>query len=276
MTENNNENDESSCCGKPKKKPSNWMQGLIYGLVPHIGCIGFIIGSIFGVTMLMQFFKPLLMNRYFFHYLIGLSLVFATISSILFLRKHNQLSMAGVRSRWKYLTGMYGSTIGINLVLFMLIFPLLANVSIASPVTGNVIADSVSSLSSITLSVDIPCPGHAPLISNELKTVLGVQDIKFSFPNDFEVQYDSSLTSKNDMLALDVFDEYPAEVIAESEGSLSSTEPSTSYQQSKPVGACSSGASSCGSTESSSCGGSCGSSSGGSCGGSGSCGCGGN
>ena len=34
--------------GKTAKKKSFW-QGLMYGLIPHIGCIAFIIGSIFRV-----------------------------------------------------------------------------------------------------------------------------------------------------------------------------------------------------------------------------------
>jgi len=256
---------DNTCCNKPKKKAKNWKEGLIYGLVPHIGCIGFIIGSIFGVTVLMQFFKPLLMNKYFFHYLVALSLVFATISSVVYLRKNGQLSFSGAKTRWKYLAGMYGSTIGVNLVLFLLIFPMLANVSIASPITGDAVNEGA--LSSITLSVDIPCPGHAPLISNELKTIEGVRDIKFSFPNDFEVKYDGSIASKEDMLALGVFFEYPAEVIDESSGLDEEVVESeaTFGQKSASCGGSCGGTSSCGGTGS--CGGSSGSSGGCGCGG---------
>ena len=59
----------NSCCNNKYKSndSTGWKSGLLYGLIPHIGCIAFIIGSILGVTVLMQFFKPLLMNRYFFH-----------------------------------------------------------------------------------------------------------------------------------------------------------------------------------------------------------------
>ena len=201
-----------------EKKRKTLLQGIFYGLIPHIGCIAFIIGSILGVTVLMQFFKPLLMNRYFFHILILISLLFATLSSILYLRKNGLLSLAGAKKKWKYLATMYGSTIGINLVLFMLIFPLFANVSISASATGAVvgIAGSNNYFSSLRLSVDIPCPGHAPLISNELKSIDGVIDIKFDFPNNFNIKYDSTKTSKQEILSLEVFKTYKATVLDES------------------------------------------------------------
>ena len=126
---------------------------------------------------------------------------------------------------------MYGSTIGINLVLFMIIFPLLANVSIASP-TGEVVGiegNDNTDYSSIKLKVKIPCPGHAPLISQELKTIDGVASIKFSFPNNFDVTYDSDKTSKQEILSLSVFKSYPAAVLEES-----ATAPQPTKDQTQP------------------------------------------
>jgi hypothetical protein len=70
----------SCCSSKPKKEPKNVGQAILYGLVPHVGCIAFIIGSVLGVTFLTQIFKPLLMNRNFFYILIAISLLLATIS----------------------------------------------------------------------------------------------------------------------------------------------------------------------------------------------------
>ena len=114
--------------------------------------------------------------------------------------------MIGIRRKWRYLVTMYGTTIGVNLLLFLLIFPMLANVSAAG---GN----GAESDSTVMFSVNIPCSGHAPLISEELKTIDGVNAIKYSFPNNFEVSFDSAKTSKQEMLDLEVFDEYPATVI---------------------------------------------------------------
>jgi len=236
------------CCDNKKVerkkggKKTFW-KGLSYGLIPHIGCIAFIIGSILGVTVLMQFFKPLLMNRYFFHFLMLISIGFATLSSVLYLRKHKNMNVKGIKKNKGYLTIMYGSTIGINLILFMLIFPFLANF------TGAAVVD-ISGLSSFSISVDIPCPGHAPLISSELQTINGVEGSQYSFPNDFEVYYDPGLTSETEILSLSVFGEYPASVLS-SDGS---TQLNTPVAPSANLGSCSGG---CGGTGS--CGGTCGS-----------------
>jgi len=240
------EKDLPSCCPPKKdKKAKNIWQGIMYGTIPHIGCIMFIIGSILGVTVLMQFFRPLLMNKYFFHYLVLISIGFATLSSLLYLKKTKNLSVKGIKKKKSYLFGMYGSTIGINLVLFLLIFPYMANI------TGNVSAAEISDLSMLKISVDIPCPGHAPLISNEVKTIEGVKGSKYSFPNDFEVYYDSSLTDKEEILLLEVFEEYPAEILGEDLVDYSKVETNS---VSTNVGSCSGG---CGGPGT--CGGSCGS-----------------
>ncbi len=214
MAENKNtEEKESSCCRK-----ESWRQGVLYGFIPHLGCIAFIIGSVLGVTFLMNWFKPLLMNRYFFHALISLSLGLATLSSILYLKKNNQLSRNGIKKNWKYLAVMYGSTIGINLALFLLIFPLAANFT-AAGITGavTVVAADKTTNSLLELSVDIPCPGHAALITGELKTLEGVKSVQFSFPNVFEVSYDQNRTDKESILALEVFKTYRATVISENQ-----------------------------------------------------------
>ena len=238
-----------------EKRSKNILQGIAYGLIPHIGCIAFIIGSVLGATVLMQFFKPLLLNRYSFYILILISFAFATVSSAFYLKKNGILSSAGVKRKWKYLSTMYGSTIGINLLLFMVVFPLLANVSFSSQTTALAVtgSENLNNISTIKLQVDIPCSGHAPLISNELKTINGVSDVKFSLPNIFDVKYDSTKTSKQQILSLDVFKEYKATALGES-----SNQQITSSNLNNKIGN-SVGGSCCG---------------GGSCGSTGGCGCG--
>jgi hypothetical protein len=214
--EENQENKEEkpSCCQTNKKESKGILSGIAYGLIPHTGCIAFILFTILGVTTATAFFKPLLLNAYFFYILIGLSFVFATISAAIYLRKHDLFHFHGVKRKWKYLSILYGTTIGINLALFMFIFPIAANMTMATP-TGAFIGD----LSEITLKVNIPCPGHAPLISEELKTISGIKSINFKFPNYFDVSYDSS-TSQQEILLLDVFDVYPATI---TEGAIDET-----------------------------------------------------
>ncbi len=259
--EKNKENQPSCCSDKPRKKANTFWQGLMYGLIPHTGCILFIIASVLGATVLMQFFKPLLMNRYIFHALIGVSIGFATLSSIIYLKKNRMLSWKGVRRKKGYLSIMYGSTIGINLVLFLLVFPMLANFTIADSGNNDLTGNSI-----MNIKVDIPCPGHAPLISNELKTIDGVNNVKFSFPNNFAVSYDSLKTSKESMLSLDVFEEYPAEVISEEINNDQELIETNDNQATSCGGSC---GSTCGG-DTGGCGGSCGGSTknAGSCGGS--------
>jgi len=202
----------SDRCRQAKKyKEPIPLIGLAYGVMPHTGCIMFIIGSVLGATILLQFFRPFLINRYIFHYLMLLSVGFATLSSFLYLKKNRLSSSEGIKKKRKYLSIMYGSTIGINLILFFLVFPLLANFSL----TGSVVPDGNSDiyLEVINLRSDIPCPGHAPFISNEMKTMEGVIYVKYSFPNNFEVKYDKNKISINEILGLEIFKEYPALLI---------------------------------------------------------------
>lgn len=230
-----------SCCG-PKKEyhGRNWVKAISYALIPHIGCIAFIIASILGTTVLIQYFRPLLMSRNIFYYLILVSIGFATLSSFFYLKRNKSLSWNGVRTKKGYLSIMYGSTVGINIVLFFFIFPFLANFTGASVANPN-------DYYSLSLEVDIPCPGHAPLISSELSTIGGVEGSEYSFPNKFEVYYSDPLV-RDEILLLEVFDEYPATVVD-----------SSNPESIKPLASVSSGSCGGGCGGSSDCGGSCGS-----------------
>ncbi|MCX6821063.1 MAG: cation transporter [Candidatus Aenigmarchaeota archaeon] len=207
------------------------LQAVAYGLVPHIGCIGFIVATVLGVTVATQFFKPLLMNPYFFYILIGVSFAFATVSSLIYLKNQGFITLGRIgeelelnvskntlQKKWKYLTTMYGTTIGINLALFLFVFPMLANFSFAAS-SGVPTGDfGAGALSTIRLQVQIPCTGHAPLISGELKTLPGIRSVTFSGSNTFDVSYDPSATSKADILGLEVFKTYAATEVSESQG----------------------------------------------------------
>ena len=162
-----NSNNQESCCKKTDSRmdKKGFLKGILYGLAPHTFCIAFIIFTILGVTTATALLKPLLLNRYFFYILIGLSIVFATISAIIYLKKQGILSFSGIKRKWKYLSILYGTTIFVNLLFFMVIFPKVANLNL-NPTPAIV---EKTNLSSITLKVDIPCSGHAPLITSELK-----------------------------------------------------------------------------------------------------------
>ena len=264
-----------------KKKKEGILTGLVYGLVPHIGCIAFLLFSILGATAATTFFKPLLLNRYFFHILVALSIVFATISALFYFKKQGFLKFSkndggldiafypsGIRRKRKYLFVLYGTTIGINLILFLVIFPVVANLNSGSTLTSAMMAvfgkgeelELSESNVLITLKVDIPCPGHAPLIMGELKTIDGTENVQFRSPNVFDVVYNPEKTSKEEILSLDVFNSYKPTVISEKSGDdVRIVENDTTTINDGGSG----------------CGGGCGGSGGGGCGGGEGCGCGG-
>ncbi|MEO0281739.1 MAG: cation transporter [candidate division WOR-3 bacterium] len=192
-------------CGKKPCicKDSSIKQGIIYGIIPHLGCIAFVIASIIGSTFFVNVFKPILMNPYFFYILIGVSLIFATVSSLVYLKNNGFLSFDGIKRKWRYLAVMYGSTLGVNVLFFFFIFPLLTNISTAS-------ASEYSSYPVLKISVDIPCSGHAPLITEELKSLDGVENVKFEFPNYFYISYDQTKISRSEILSIEVFKTYKA------------------------------------------------------------------
>ena len=177
-------------------------QGLLFGLIPHVGCIAFIIAAIVGASFFMNLFRPLLLSSYFFYALIGFSLVFATLSAIVYLKKNGFLNFEGIKRQKKYLATLYGITISVNLVLFLLIFPLSANFVSAGSSSAN--EDS----GVVELEVIIPCSGHAPLIINEVSQEEGVQEVKYSFPYSFTVKFDKDVTSPDKILLADIFDEF--------------------------------------------------------------------
>lgn len=225
----------NKCCKKEKKKEGGFWNGLIYGLIPHIGCIAFVVFSILGVTTATALFRPFLLNRYFFYILIALSLFFATISAFFYLKKQGfiffnknkeewefNFQPSGIKKKWKYLLTLYGTTMAINLILFMVIFPVLATLDAEQGLSLASITNVFESIEnktenpfspSIVLEVDIPCPGHAPLITGELRTILGVEGVRYRFPNRFIVNYNPEKTSQQQILALDVFNTYKAIII---------------------------------------------------------------
>lgn len=210
------------------EKNTPLLEGITYGLIPHIGCIAFIIGSILGVTFLTSLFKSLLLNQHFFYVLLLISVGFATVSSVLYLHKNGLLSWVGAKKKWKYLAIMYGTTVGVNLLMFLFIFPILANIqAVQQPITTATFANAQSRVSaptsltskqqfrSIYLEVSIPCPGHAPLITSELKRLEGILNVRFDSPNKFYIEYDDRIANKDQILGIEVFKTYPAKVISE-------------------------------------------------------------
>ncbi|MEM4137856.1 MAG: hypothetical protein QXH71_03025 [Candidatus Anstonellaceae archaeon] len=228
----NSQIDDKLCCGKlnSNKKEKNATNSIfasvMAALIPHSFCIAFILASILGVSFAIEILKPFLLDRNFFYYLIIFSIVGSTLSAIFYLHSNSLLSIQGVKKKWKYLLTLYGSTIFVNLILFLFIFPLATNISLepSSPLSLSNSNKTMSALSSnsksdllevIKIQVDIPCSGHATLISEELKKLFGVKSVRFDFPNYFTISFDSSQTTKDQIFSLEIFRTYPAILIQE-------------------------------------------------------------
>jgi uncharacterized membrane protein YeaQ/YmgE (transglycosylase-associated protein family) len=196
---------KAKCCSKNVKPQIG--RGILYGILPHGFCIAFIIFSIIGATTFTSLLKPFMLNSYFFPLLIFLSFIFATLSAFIYLKRNCSWSLRGIKNNKNYLLTLYFSVIGVNLLLFLVIFPLVANYKFQN---SNLISSSVTGLTSKTISVTIPCSGHAPLIMDEVKKDNGVVSVRYIPLNNFEIKYDPQKTSLNEILSLKIFESFKA------------------------------------------------------------------
>ncbi len=150
--------EEKNCCSD-KRPAGGFLSGLFYGVIPHCGCILFIVFAVLGAATASSFLRPLLVNRYFFHLLIALSLILAAFSTVLYLRKCGFLSFQGAAKKWKYLLVLYATVVAVNLLLFFAVFPYAANLKTNTLANGNAVFNY--DRTKITLLVNIPCSGHA-------------------------------------------------------------------------------------------------------------------
>jgi hypothetical protein len=203
--DNQNKETKDCCqsCDTNNTQKGFW-SGLLMGLIAHSGCILFIVFTILGVTTLSAFFKPFLASKFSFYFLIILSFILTTISAVIYLNKARLLSWLGIKRKWKYLATLYGTTIAVNLILFLVIFPAMANwrIGLGDAASLAVINQTNSKLS---LEVDIPCSGHSYLIIMELKKNQGISEVIYRTPDFFDVYYDSNKITKEQILASEIF-----------------------------------------------------------------------
>lgn len=198
---------ENTCC-TPQKESSKkgLLKGFLFGLIPHTFCIAFIIFSVIGATIATAFVKKILLIPYFTWILIGISIVFATISVIFYLKKQKCFCIKGVKDKWKYITTMYTVTILVNVLMFFVVMPVLANISSNQTINADAVSET------LTIKVDIPCSGHAPLITDELKKLDGINQVNFKSLGIFEIKYDPNKLTPEKITALEIFKTYKAVV----------------------------------------------------------------
>jgi hypothetical protein len=199
-------NNSKACCHTPKKS-SSIKRGILYGLLPHSFCIAFAVFSILGVVGITSFFRNLLLTPNFFQILIGISIILALWSAIIYLYQCKCLSIEGIKKNIRYLSVLILSVVSVNLLLYLVVFPLTANINLRAKENINIVGQS--NLSKITLKVLVPCSGHAPLIIDEVRKIKGVIDVKFRFPNLFDVTYSKEVT-EDQILNSEIFKSFKA------------------------------------------------------------------
>jgi len=196
---------QNDCCAKEAKKDGGLPTGIIYGLIPHSLCIGFIIFSVIGALSATAIVARIMVFPYFFQILVIFSVVMATISAVLYLRKNKCLCKDGIKSKWKYLATIYSVTILTNLFMFYVVMPAITNADYNTGVGSE-------QLASLSLEVQIPCSGHAPLITDELKKDDGIKSIVFKTPDIFNIKYDPIQTSPQKIVSIEIFKTYKATI----------------------------------------------------------------
>lgn len=207
------------CCSNKSHKAyetnkanKGFLRGILYGILPHSFCIAFVILSVLGVTVASTIFRKFLLIPYFFELLIGLSFIFATLSAVLYLKRKNRLSVEGIRDNLGYLGILFGTTIAVNLFLFFVIFPAVANKGTIKNIEDVRGIRDIKGNRIVTLVAKIPCSGHAPLVVGDLRGLKGVREVKFIFPNLFEVSYDQKEIDIGEILKQEIFKTFPVEV----------------------------------------------------------------
>lgn len=199
---------EKACCVTIRGESGrNVLNGLFYGLVPHFFCVAFIVFSLAGSVAATAYFKEFLVIPYFFPLLIGLSLVFATVSAIFYLKKKNCFCLSGIKNKWKYLAVLYSSIAIVNMVMFFVVFPAVANVKSSGS------SEYAGQPADFAIQVDIPCTGHATLITDEIKKDPDVISVKFEAPSVFQIKYDPGKTSPEKIASLEIFREFGATIL---------------------------------------------------------------
>ena len=114
----------------------------------------------------------------------------------------------------------------IVLISLFFVFPMLSNAGTGAPQaktatpqvasqTSGIGTQNLSlegNLKTITIQAQIPCGGHTSLILSEIKKLAGITAITASSWNTFQITFDPTKTTKEQILAAEVFKSYPAKL----------------------------------------------------------------
>ena len=200
-----------ACCRRVEgRRGAGLLRGLFYGLVPHTFCILFIVFSVAGATMASTLVSRVLYVPYLFEIVVALSLASAGISGLLYLRRNGLLSWRGARLRWRYLGGMFGATLAVNLLFFWVVFPAVANLDLSPRAAAQAPARGGRPPSRGPFaSPSLPQP-RAARHRRAARRAGGIR--RYDGADLFRVEYDPATTLVE--ISLPVFEAFPAEIMA--------------------------------------------------------------
>jgi hypothetical protein len=97
------------------------------------------------------------------------------------------------------------------IIIIILLILVIGGFFIKASLTGNSIQND--NLDKISIHVSIPCEGHVSYITSELKKIKGIGAINYLQNFNFEISYDSSKITKEEILNQNVFKEYHPKLI---------------------------------------------------------------
>ena len=180
---------------EPNEIKNGIKSGLISAIIPHIGCIAFIVVTLLGISAGSVFLKKFILASWSFPILVLFSFIIAGISAFFYLKRNCCVN------KTKYVSILLGSVLVVNGLLFYVAFPWVANQS------GKTTEKSNVALSEIKIKVGIPCSGHATLITDELKKG-GVTEVVYRAPDEFDLRFDQSKVTKEKILNLAILKEF--------------------------------------------------------------------
>lgn len=189
--------------GKGNEIKSGLKSGIISSVIPHLGCIVFIVMTLLGVSVGSVFLKKLILNSWSFPILVFISFFIAGISTFFYLKSNC------CKNKIKYVATLLISVLVVNALVFYVVFPWAANLN------GRMSGNSSVVLAEMDLKVEIPCSGHASLIIDELKKG-GASEVVYNTPDEFRVRYDGSKVTKENLISLAILKEFKAVEIYQS------------------------------------------------------------
>jgi hypothetical protein len=121
----------------------------------------------------------------------------------------------------------YLIVLGLVILSLFFVFPMLINAEAQNPQEKNATTQVAlapaskgtqnlsleGNIQTITLQVQIPCQGHTQYMIGELSKLTGVNSVKATEWNRFELNFDSTKTSKDQILTSSILNTYPAKVV---------------------------------------------------------------